>query len=68
MDQYCLAICRRLLCVVVVVCRHRLSSVTQPAVGPSDRRVRDRLTHRRSGVWVDGRPTLHGGLVLLRSR
>ena len=67
MNQYCLAICRRLLYIVVVVCRHRLSSITVPAVEPADRRVRGRSTRRRPGVWVDGRPTLHGGPVVLRS-
>jgi len=42
------------------------SSVTLPAGGPGGRRARGRSARRRPGAWAVGRPTLHGGPVVLR--
>ena len=54
MGQYCFAGCRL------------SSSVTLPAGGRAVRRASRRAARRQPDTWAVGRPTLHGGPVVLR--
>jgi len=78
MDQYCFAGWRMSSFVVVVVCNAaggragrppgawERSVGTLPAVGSAGHRALGRSARRRPGAWAVGRPTLHGGPVVLR--